>query len=134
MGFAQIYEYGYESNFNFLIMTLLGPNLEQLMKLCGGNFSLKTTTILSLQLLDRLEVLHEHGFVHGDIAPENFVLGLNNDSPFVFMVDFGRCKKYKDTSSNQHIGYKENVVYSYNSTFASINAHNNVQYSRRDDI
>jgi serine/threonine protein kinase len=79
-------------------------------------------------------VLHDHGYVHGDIAPENFLLGLNNDSPFVFMVDFGRCKKYKDTGMNQHIGYKENVIYSYNSTFASINAHNNVQYSRRDDI
>jgi len=54
LGFAQIYEYGYESNFNFLIMTLLGPNLEQLMKLCGGSFTLKTTAIISLQVLDRL--------------------------------------------------------------------------------
>ena len=54
LGFAQVYEYGFEPTFNFLIMTLLGPNLEQLMKLCGGSFSLKTTTILALQVLDRL--------------------------------------------------------------------------------
>lgn len=61
-------------------------------------------------------------------------MGLNSDSPFLFMIDFGRCRKYKDTVSSQHIIYKENVVYPFNSTFASVNAHNNVQYSRRDDI
>jgi len=61
-------------------------------------------------------------------------MGLNSESPFVFMLDFGRCKKYKDVHNNQHIGYKENVTYPYNSTFASINSHNNVQSSRRDDI
>ena len=26
-GFAQIYEYGYEPTYNYLIMSLLGPNL-----------------------------------------------------------------------------------------------------------
>lgn len=69
LGFAQLYEFGYEPTFNFYVMTLLGPNLEQLMKLCGGAFSLKTTTILALQALDRLEVLHGQGYVHGDVAP-----------------------------------------------------------------
>ena len=27
MGFAQLYEFGYEPTFNFYVMTLLGPNL-----------------------------------------------------------------------------------------------------------
>ena len=35
-------------------MNMLGPNLEQLMNLCGGNFSLKTTMMVGLQILDRL--------------------------------------------------------------------------------
>lgn len=67
---------------------------------------MKTTTILALQMLDRLEVLHDHGYVHGDIAPENMLMGLNNDSVFVFLVDFGRSKKYKDLTTGQHINYK----------------------------
>lgn len=54
IGFAKIYEYGYESDYHYLIMSLLGPSLEQLLKLCGGSFSLKTTIIIALQILDRL--------------------------------------------------------------------------------
>jgi len=54
IGFAKIYEYGNETNYHYLVMTLYGPNLDQLLKLCGGTFSLKTTMIIGLQLLDRL--------------------------------------------------------------------------------
>lgn len=115
-------------------MTMLGPNLEQLQRLCGGSFSLKTTMIIALQILDRLEVLHNHGYIFGDVSPDNFLVGLDNESPFIFMVDFGRSKRYKRRSNGQHIFYKENVHAAYNPTFASINAHNNIETSRRDDI
>ena len=87
-------------------MTLLGPNLDQLLKLCNTTFTLKTTMILALQLLDRLEVLHNSGFVHGDLSPENCLMGLNNNSPFVFLTDFGRSKKYRNKKTGQHISYK----------------------------
>ena len=115
-------------------MTLLGPNLDQLQKLCGGTLTLKTTLLISLQILDRIELLHQHGFLHNDIKPDNFLMGLNNDSPFVFMIDFGRCKRFRSKNQGQHINYKENVYQQQNSIFASINAHNNIQTSRRDDI
>ncbi len=35
-------------------MELLGPNLEQLMKLSGSKLSLKTVLILGLQMIDRI--------------------------------------------------------------------------------
>lgn len=57
-------------------MSILGPNIEQLLKLCGGSFSLKTTMLIALQILDRLEILHNYGFIYGDIKPDNFVVGL----------------------------------------------------------
>jgi serine/threonine protein kinase len=34
--------------------------------------------IIALQILDRLEVLHSYGFVYGDIAPDNFLVGLGS--------------------------------------------------------
>lgn len=69
MGFTKLYEYGYESDFHYMIMTLLGPNIGQLLKLCGGSFTLKTTMLIALQILDRLEVLHDNGFVYCDMKP-----------------------------------------------------------------
>ena len=62
------------------------------------------------------------------------MVGLGPESPFIFLGDFGRCKKFKNKITGQHIGYKEGTNYPFNSTFASINAHNKVQTSRRDDI
>lgn len=59
-----------------MIMELLGPNLEQLLKLAGGKLSMKSVLIIGLQIIDRLEILHNTGWVYRDIQPENFVMGL----------------------------------------------------------
>jgi hypothetical protein len=52
----------------------------------------------------------------------------------VFIIDFGKCKRYKNRATGQHIVYKENVYFSFDPIFASINTHNHIQCSRRDDI
>lgn len=36
-----------------MIMDLLGPNLQDLMMLCGGKFSLKTSILLIIQVVRR---------------------------------------------------------------------------------
>jgi hypothetical protein len=35
-------------------MELLGPNLEQFLRLSGGKLSMKTVLILGLQMIDRI--------------------------------------------------------------------------------
>lgn len=61
-------------------------------------------------------------------------MGLYNETPYVFLADFGRTRKYKSKDTGQHISYKQNVPYAFNAAFASVNAHNSVQASRRDDL
>lgn len=39
-----------ESNY-FLVMELLGPNLNDLMKICGGKFTINTTIYLAMQIV-----------------------------------------------------------------------------------
>ena len=34
-----------------MIMDLLGPNLQDLMILCGGKFSMKTSLLLAIQIV-----------------------------------------------------------------------------------
>ena len=38
----------------YIVTDLLGPSLEDLLNLCDGKFTLKTTLMLFLQVLDRL--------------------------------------------------------------------------------
>ena len=69
IGFPKIYESGNENQLNYLIMDMYGPNLAQLMKVCGGKFTMKTTLLVGLQIIDRLQVLHKENYLYLDIKP-----------------------------------------------------------------
>lgn len=64
-----MFEYGMEGVQNYMVMDLYGPNLGQLMKLCGGKFSARTTLLISLQIIDRLEDVHNKKFLYSGLCP-----------------------------------------------------------------
>ena len=57
-GFPSVFEYCQCGTVDCLVMEVLGSNLADLLQFCGGKFSLKTTLVIGLQILDRLETLH----------------------------------------------------------------------------
>lgn len=61
---------------NYMAMELMGPSLIDLFQFCGFKFSLKTTVMLAYQLVCRMEQMHDKNFVHRDIKPDNFLMGL----------------------------------------------------------
>ena len=115
-------------------MDLLGPNLEELFSFCGGRFSLKTVLMIAEQLISRIGHIHTKYFVHRDIMPRNFLIGLNKKSPYIYLVDFSLAKRYKDTKTHRHIPYKENKNLLRRARYASINSHLGIEQSRRDDL
>jgi len=123
-----------EGRYNYLVMDLLGPSLSDLFQLKERIFSLETALLIAIQMLTRIEFIHEKGFLHRDIKPENFVIGLNDKSNLVHIIDFGLSKRYKDKNSGQHIPYRENRHLVGTVRYASINAHLGIEQSRRDDI
>lgn len=58
VGFPRMYEFGNEKDLNYIVQDIYGPNLGQLMKLCGGVFTLRTVMVVCLQIVDRIEKLH----------------------------------------------------------------------------
>ena len=58
-----------EKGFCYIVMEMCGPSLAQLLKLCGGKFSKKTVTLIGLQLIDRIEFLHEKKFLYLNFNP-----------------------------------------------------------------
>lgn len=70
--------------------------------MCGGRFSLKTTLMVGLQMLERIEFLHQNGYLHGDIKPSNFLMGKSAKVKHkVYMIDFELSKPY--IIKGQHI-------------------------------
>lgn len=68
--------YGLEREYNVLVMDLLGPSLEDLFNFCSRRFTIKTVLMLADQMIGRIEYVHCKSFIHRDIKPDNFLMGI----------------------------------------------------------
>ncbi|XP_062213583.1 uncharacterized protein LOC133914495 [Phragmites australis] len=133
-GIPNVKWFGVEGDYNVLVMDLLGPSLEDLFSFCNRKLSLKTVLMLADQMINRVEYVHIKSFLHRDIKPDNFLMGLGKRANQVYMIDFGLAKKYMDTSTHQHIPYRENKNLTGTARYASVNTHLGIEQSRRDDL
>ncbi|GAU22001.1 hypothetical protein TSUD_111410 [Trifolium subterraneum] len=133
-GIPNVRWFGVEGEYNVLVMDLLGPSLEDLFSFCSRKLSLKTVLMLADQMINRVEYIHSKSFLHRDIKPDNFLMGLGRRANQVYAIDFGLAKKYRDTSSHQHIPYRENKNLTGTARYASMNTHLGIEQSRRDDL
>ncbi|XP_072964419.1 casein kinase 1-like protein 2 isoform X1 [Typha angustifolia] len=133
-GIPNVRWFGVEGDYNVLVMDLLGPSLEDLFNFCSRKLSLKSVLMLADQMINRVEFVHAKSFLHRDIKPDNFLMGLGRRANQVYMIDFGLAKKYRDTSTHQHIPYRENKNLTGTARYASMNTHLGIEQSRRDDL
>lgn len=130
-GIPRLRSYGTEGKFNYMVIDLLDKSLEDMRITCGNTLSLKTVLVLGIQMLKRIECVHLEGIIHRDIKPDNFLIKNNNNQ--IYLIDFGLSKRYLD-SFDKHIKINTGRKLMGTARYASINVHNGITPTRRDDI
>ena len=118
-----------ETNY-YMVLNLLGESLESIKN--NLTFSLTNVLQIGIQVIILLKTIHDKGLVHRDIKPDNFLLGLNNQRKRIYIIDFGLCKSYMTNDEHNPVKKTNNLIGSL--TYASINTHNCIELSRRDDM
>lgn len=73
--------------------------------------------------ISRVEYIHSKNFIHRDVKPDNFLMGLGKKGNLVYIIDFGLAKKFRDSRTHQHIAYRENKNLTGTARYASVNTH-----------
>jgi serine/threonine protein kinase len=131
-GIPKIYTIYETPKFHVLVMELLGKTLDGVFIEHDKKFSLGTVLKIGYDIINLIEKVHNCGFIHRDIKPNNFMFGHGEKSKELFILDFGLSKRY--LKNKKHIEYKTNKSLVGTARYTSINIHLGIEPSRRDDL
>jgi serine/threonine protein kinase len=128
-GFPQLKWYGSTDKVTYLVTDLLDHSISDLVKK-GGRLEMEIVLLLGKQMIQRIQVLHNHFLLHRDIKPQNFMLNITTNK--LYLIDFVFCKRYNYDGKHIQQGSISKMIGTPN--FVSINVHKGLEPGRRDDI
>lgn len=115
-----------------IVLERLGESLDKIFDKHEKKWSNCTIYWIATTILQTLCELHELGIVHRDIKPDNFSIGYQNRYD-LYIFDFGLSSQFIN-KSGKHISKRSGLSLIGTMRYASINNHNGIQQSRRDDL
>ncbi|GAV65523.1 Pkinase domain-containing protein [Cephalotus follicularis] len=136
-GVPRVHYKGRQADYYVMVMDMLGPSLWDVWNNNSHTMSTEMVACIAIEAISILEKMHSRGYVHGDVKPENFLLGPPGtpDEKKLFLVDLGLATRWRDTSTGQHVEYDQRPdIFRGTVRYASVHAHLGRTGSRRDDL
>ncbi|EYC21732.1 hypothetical protein Y032_0018g3500 [Ancylostoma ceylanicum] len=93
---TQLLQTGKKETYSYIVMTLLGESLDNLLRKVGKICTVSTQVRIGINILFGIKQIHDVGFIHRDLKPANIAFGYK-DSPqcrFLHIFDFGLAREY----------------------------------------
>ncbi|XP_010552201.1 PREDICTED: casein kinase 1-like protein HD16 [Tarenaya hassleriana] len=136
-GVPRVHYKGRQGDYYVMVMDMLGPSLWDMWNSSGQAMSSEMVACIGVEALSILEKMHSKGYVHGDVKPENFLLGQPStpQEKKLFLVDLGLATKWRESGTGQHVEYDQRPdMFRGTVRYASAHAHLGRTASRRDDL
>ncbi|KAL9659487.1 hypothetical protein QQ045_024293 [Rhodiola kirilowii] len=133
-GVPQLHYKGSQDDFYIMVMDMLGPSLWDVWNNNNQSLPVEMVSRIAIETISILEKLHSKGYVHGDVKPENLLLGPPGtpDEKKLFLVDLGLGK---DCHTGRHVEYDQRPDnFKGTARYASVHALLGRASSRRDDL
>lgn len=136
-GIPRVHYKGRNGEYYIMVMDMLGPSLWDVWNSQGQVMTQEMVACIAVEALAILEKVHAKGYVHGDVKPENFLLG-QTGSPTekkLWLVDLGLATRWRDAACDTHVEYDQRPdIFRGTVRYASVHAHLGRTASRRDDL
>lgn len=136
-GVPRVHYKGRQGDYYIMVMDMLGSSLWDVWNNNSHTMSTEMVACIAIEAISILEKMHCRGYVHGDVKPENFLLGPSGtpDEKKLFLVDLGLATRWRDSSTGLHVDYDQRPdVFRGTVRYASVHAHLGRTSSRRDDL
>ncbi|KAL1551579.1 Casein kinase 1-like protein hd16 [Salvia divinorum] len=139
-GVPRVHYKGRQGEYYIMVMDMLGPSL---WDICNNDshtnrpMSVEMVACIAIESISILEKMHARGYVHGDVKPENLLLGAvgSPDEKKLFLVDLGLATRWRDGNTGLHVEYDQRPdIFRGTVRYASVHAHLGRTDSRRDDL
>ncbi|KFD56437.1 hypothetical protein M514_02541 [Trichuris suis] len=126
-------ECGVDRTINYLVISLVGPDLAQIRKrVKDKRFNLGTVLRIGIQCVEALSDIHKAGFILRDVRPENFAIGCDDKKDTIYVVDFSIALQFR--IGQGIIREPDYAEFCGSRRYASYNAHCNRQLGEHDDM
>uniref|UniRef100_A0A0K0E7Y8 non-specific serine/threonine protein kinase n=1 Tax=Strongyloides stercoralis TaxID=6248 RepID=A0A0K0E7Y8_STRER len=126
---------GTYKDYVYIGLERLGKNMSEIRYLQKNKiFSPITVVKIALQAMSAIELLHNNGYLHRDVKPENLVIGgCSSSLSIIYLIDFGMARKYLDANgkirqARKSVGFRGSMRY------VSIELHKRYEHTPQNDI